>query len=162
MITRIISGGQTGVDIAALRAAQSLGIPTGGTMPKGWRTLTGARPEYEQMYGMRESSFRDYAPRSFQNAATADVTLRIATDWSSAGERCTLRAVSAAEREHFDIGLDAGMRVNCLRVDACVLWLRGFGRCLTINVAGNSEQTAPGIEAASERILRAIFSRCLA
>ena len=32
---RVVSGGQTGVDRAALSAARSLGIPYGGWLPKG-------------------------------------------------------------------------------------------------------------------------------
>jgi hypothetical protein len=40
-IVKVISGGQTGVDIAALWAAKALGFQTGGMMPKGWRTRGG-------------------------------------------------------------------------------------------------------------------------
>jgi hypothetical protein len=36
MIERVISGGQTGVDQAGLRAARAAGIATGGFAPKGW------------------------------------------------------------------------------------------------------------------------------
>lgn len=162
MITRIISGGQTGVDIAALRAAKSLGIPTGGTMPKGWRTLAGPKPEYADLFGMKESSFRDWAPRTIANVIAGDVTLRIAQDLHSPGERCTLNALRNAKRDHFGISLDVIIGAHPRQLDTCVEWLRGYGRCLTINVAGNSEQTAPGIEAVAEEILRDIFSRCLA
>src|SRR5262249_6057013 len=42
MIGKVISGGQTGVDQVALRAAKACGIPTGGWAPKGWRTEDGA------------------------------------------------------------------------------------------------------------------------
>jgi hypothetical protein len=34
----VISGGQTGADQAALRAARACGIATGGWAPKGWLT----------------------------------------------------------------------------------------------------------------------------
>ena len=54
-LIQVTSGGQTGVDAAALRVAKSLGIPTGGWMTKGWKTLDGPRPEYAALYGMRES-----------------------------------------------------------------------------------------------------------
>ena len=40
----VISGGQTGVDQAALRAARSCGIPTGGWAPRGWLTEDGPAP----------------------------------------------------------------------------------------------------------------------
>jgi hypothetical protein len=38
MLERVISGGQTGVDQAALRAAQACGLETGGYAPLGWET----------------------------------------------------------------------------------------------------------------------------
>lgn len=44
MLTKVISGGQTGVDQAALRAAKAARIPTGGYAPKGWLTEDGPAP----------------------------------------------------------------------------------------------------------------------
>lgn len=162
MLARVISGGQTGVDVAALRAARALGIPTGGIMPKGWKTLAGPRPEYRELYGMTESPFADYQRRTFANAGSAHATLRIAYDWNSAGELCTLRAVHAAGQWPFDIGLSNGLCANDNRITAAVAWLRERGPGLILNVAGNTEQGTPGIEAAAERILRDIFARCAA
>lgn len=77
---RIIAGGQVGVEIAALRAAQALGIPTGGTMPKGFRTEAGLCPHYAAEYGLQETAF-SYLPASLRaNIETADLTLMIYTD----------------------------------------------------------------------------------
>ena len=50
---RIISGGQTGVDRAALVAAMSFSIPFGGWVPKGRMAEDGVVPE--GFYGMQES-----------------------------------------------------------------------------------------------------------
>jgi hypothetical protein len=36
MLTRVVSGDQTGADQGGLRAARAAGIPTGGWAPKGW------------------------------------------------------------------------------------------------------------------------------
>ena len=44
MLSFVISGGQTGVDQAALRAARTAGIPTGGFAPLGWSTEDGPAP----------------------------------------------------------------------------------------------------------------------
>jgi hypothetical protein len=38
MLEKILSGGQTGADQAAWRAARSFGLPTGGWMPLGFLT----------------------------------------------------------------------------------------------------------------------------
>lgn len=45
-IEKIISGGQTGADIAGLRWARKNGVPTGGYIPKGFRTESGYKTEY--------------------------------------------------------------------------------------------------------------------
>lgn len=44
MLERVISGGQTGADQAALRAARACGIPTGGWAARGWLTEDGPAP----------------------------------------------------------------------------------------------------------------------
>ena len=51
MIERVLSGGQSGADQASWRAAKTHGIPTGGAMPKGFRTEDGPRPEFAERYG---------------------------------------------------------------------------------------------------------------
>jgi hypothetical protein len=45
VIKKIISGGQTGADQAALDAAIKLGIPHGGWIPKGRLTENGSLPK---------------------------------------------------------------------------------------------------------------------
>ena len=50
MLQRVISGGQTGVDQAALRAAKAAGLETGGWMPLGWLTEECPRPEFGELY----------------------------------------------------------------------------------------------------------------
>jgi hypothetical protein len=45
MVARIISGGQTGVDRAALDVALELGLACGGWCPKGRRAEDGPIPE---------------------------------------------------------------------------------------------------------------------
>jgi hypothetical protein len=53
MITKIISGGQTGADRAALDAAIECGVPHGGWIPKGRRTENGQLPDH---YILQETS----------------------------------------------------------------------------------------------------------
>jgi hypothetical protein len=65
ILTRIISGGQTGADIAGIRAAKRVGLETGGCLPRGCGTLDGPRREYIREYGMHEhrsSSYVFYGP----------------------------------------------------------------------------------------------------
>ena len=55
LISKIISGGQTGVDRGAIAAAQELGFPYGGLIPKG-RLATG--PRESKCPGIQESTRR--------------------------------------------------------------------------------------------------------
>lgn len=165
LLSRVRSGAQTGVDIAALRAAAALSLPTAGTMPQGFRTLAGPRPEYASRYGCTEHASPEWAPRTRANVEAADATLRLAVDFNSAGERCTANACRALGRPVFDIHLDARslMPRAAAEVDAAVAGVRALaaalGRPVHLNVAGNSERTAPGIEAAAERVLRLVLLR---
>lgn len=54
LITKLISGGQTGADRAALEAAESLGVETGGWAPRKFITTRGETPELGTRFGLRE------------------------------------------------------------------------------------------------------------
>lgn len=71
MISKIISGGQTGADIAALDAAIELNIPHGGWIPKGRKTESGPLPE---KYQLLEMSTGSYTKRTEQNVIDSDGT----------------------------------------------------------------------------------------
>jgi len=74
MIRKIISGGQTGADQAALDAAIKLGIPHGGWIPKGRLTENGPLPD---KYHLSEMSGTSYGQRTEQNVIDANGTLII-------------------------------------------------------------------------------------
>ena len=57
MIKKIISGGQTGADRAALDVAIKLGIPHGGSIPKGRATEDGQLPDEYQLHEMSTTSY---------------------------------------------------------------------------------------------------------
>lgn len=64
MITKIISGGQTGADRAALDFAIKHTIPHGGWIPKGRKTEEGILPDN---YQLREMETTSYSKRTEQN-----------------------------------------------------------------------------------------------
>ena len=68
----IISGGQTGVDRAALDIAIDLGIPHGGYCPKGRRAEDGIIPS---KYNLTEHSSVQYIDRTLENVLSSDGTL---------------------------------------------------------------------------------------
>ena len=74
MLKKIISGGQTSADQAALDAAIKLGIAHGGWIPKGRTTETGTLHEN---YDLREMPTDDYAECIVQNVKDSKGTLII-------------------------------------------------------------------------------------
>lgn len=77
MILKIISGGQTGVDRAALDFAIRSGIEHGGWCPQGRLAEDGLVPS---IYQLRETDTPDYSKRTERNVVDSDATLIITRD----------------------------------------------------------------------------------
>ena len=71
-INKIVSGGQTGADQAALNVAIKLSIPHGGWIPKGRITEAGFLPS---KYKLQEMPSKSYALRTEQNVNDSNGTL---------------------------------------------------------------------------------------
>ena len=71
---KIISGGQTGADRAALDVAIKLNIPHGGWIPRGRKTEDGS---LDEKYQLQEMSTESYSQRTEQNVIASDGTLII-------------------------------------------------------------------------------------
>jgi hypothetical protein len=148
-VARIVSGGQTGVDRAALDAALALGLPCGGWCPKGRRAEDGPIAE---RYPLLETDSPRYAARTRMNVLAADGTLilnRGALDGGSA-----LTAAFARERGKPLLVLALDEADALARVRA---WVAAH-RIAVLNVAGPRESRAPGIYAGA----RAFLERLLA
>ena len=73
LMSKIVSGGQTGVDRGAIEAALELGFPYGGLIPKGRLAEDGIVPlKFDQM---EESSNKNYIFRTEWNVVHSDATL---------------------------------------------------------------------------------------
>ena len=72
MVTKIISGGQTGADRAALDVAIKLGILHGGWIPKGRLTENG---KLDDKYQLKEMDTANYNQRTEQNVIDSNGTL---------------------------------------------------------------------------------------
>lgn len=149
---KVISGGQTGADQAGLKAAKACGLETGGWLPKGCVTLDGPRPDLLAEYGMQEFPTPGYPARTEANVRDSDGTLRFAKTFSSAGEKCTLRAINWFNRPHFDININKPKSK-----EEVLSWIKKHD-IKVLNIAGNSEQTAPGIGDFVLHFLTEIFS----
>lgn len=143
MIDKVISGGQTGADRGGLIAAKQLGIPTGGWIPKGCLTEKGFEPNLKEEFDLKETPEVTYPPRTYANARDSDGTIRFASDWDSKGEKCTLRGILKFGKPYIDIDYPNDSWET--DVTAVLLWLE-LNEIQVLNVAGNRESTAPGIQ----------------
>lgn len=150
-LERVISGGQTGADRAALIAARTAGIPTGGWMPSGFLAHDGNHPEFAELYGIRETGSGQYQPRTALNVKESDATLRFAKNWESAGEVLTLAMCREHQKPHFDVSVG-----GTITPENVVEWILTT-EVRVLNVAGNSERTSPGIQEYVAEFLGDVF-----
>lgn len=140
---KVISGGQIGADIAALRAAKEVGYETGGWMPKEFLTRNGPKPEYKDEFGMLETHDGGYPERTRLNVTTSDVTLRYGSNFQSYGEKLTARLIGEHKKPHLDIAINPISYEIGLESGYVADWLLIY-KPEVINVAGNAY---PKIEA---------------
>lgn len=148
----IVSGGQTGVDRAALEVARELGIPCGGWCPRGRLAEDGEIPPE---YPLRETISAEPAQRTIWNVFDTDATLVLAPEQVVGGTRL---AVEAAERLGRPLlHVRPGEPGSADRVRE---WLRGLPADLLLNVAGPRESEVPGVaETAAGTLREALMDR---
>jgi Circularly permutated YpsA SLOG family len=139
MILKIVSGGQTGVDRAALDVAIKLGIPHGGWVPKGRLAEDGPLPE---TYAVRETSTAVHAERTEKNVIDSDGTLIISRGKISGGSRFTREMATRHGRPwlHVDLNRTAAFRAAVMIAE----WL-GLHPIRVLNVAGPRASKDPQI-----------------
>ena len=98
---KVISGGQTGVDQIGLMAATEMGIETGGTAPKGFKTETGSDESLAD-FGLSESSSSGYPARTEDNVRNSDGTVYYSTKNQATGkiDSAGYRATKAFAEKH--------------------------------------------------------------
>ena len=135
-IARIIAGGQTGVDRAALDVALVLGIPCGGWCPRGRLAEDGP---IDPRYPLSEAPSTDYAVRTEWNVRDADGTIILTKGEPEGGTRLTLDLARKNAKPNLLIELRS-------HPDPIVVarWARAH-HVRTLNVAGPRESTVPGI-----------------
>ena len=148
MLKRIISGGQTGVDRAALDAAIRMGIPHGGWIPKGRRTEEGPLPE---RYKLDEMPTDSYPERTEKNVVDSDGTLMISRGAPQGGTDYTRKMALRHGRQMLHI--DFALHRNPLDAASLVTsWLK-MHNIEVLNVAGPRASTDPEIYGAALALL---------
>ena len=157
MLKQVISGGQTGADQAGLAAARFCGIPTGGWAPKGYKTLDGNNLHLKYIYNLKEHE-GGYKERTWANVQDSDGTIRFAFNFGSTGERCTLNAINNYIKPKFDVHLPIDNSKKDAKIAEVIEWITKH-KISVLNVAGNSEQTYPGMYRMVSRFLVDLFRK---
>jgi len=146
-VNKIVSGGQSGADRAALDWAIAAGIEHGGWCPAGRRAEDGI---IDAKYRLVETESADYRERTGKNVADSDGTLIVNLGELGEGTLETLRIARKLSKPHLVVQADHGIADEDGR--AVVAWLQQSKIC-TLNVAGPRASKRPGIYAATWRLL---------
>jgi hypothetical protein len=171
VISKIVSGGQTGVDRAALDVALELDIPCGGWCPKGRRAVDGRIPD---RYPLKETPSSGYPQRTEWNVRDSDGTLVLAQDlvakskvkgressgspmiippWDLALRGGTALTIELARRQKKPLAV---ANVNGDAIKAVQTWIRG-SNIRVLNVAGPRESENRGIYSKTVKFLRLLL-----
>ncbi len=148
-ISRIVSGGQTGVDRAALDVALERGIPCAGWCPRGRLAEDGS---LDRRYPLSETPQARPAQRTRWNVRDSDGTLIIVRGQLRGGTALTRRA--ATELDKPCLLVDPSSPAAVARI---VAWASRH-RIAVLNVAGPRESHCPGIYDEAVDLLRAALS----
>jgi len=150
MLKRIISGGQTGVDQAALDVAINFGIPHGGWIPKGRRTEAGKLPD---KYMLKEMPTSSYPKRTEQNVIDSDATLIISHGQLIGGSLLTLEFAEQHRKEWLHIDLEINRGFSAAQLIQSWIVLNGIK---VLNVAGPRASEDAYIYEDAVRLLKAV------
>ncbi len=155
MPERIISGGQTGVDQAALDVALELGIPCGGWCPRDRWSEAGP---IDERFPLTESPSADPAERTERNVRDADATLIIAR---GGGEHLTGgTALTARLANQLGQPMLAVDPADPDAVYAVTQWLERHA-IRVLNVAGPRASVQPGIGDVTAALLRQVLGHTI-
>jgi hypothetical protein len=148
VISKIISGGQTGVDRAALDVAMELGIECGGWCPKGRRAE--GRP-IPKRYPLKETPSTAYPQRTKRNVLDSDATLILTLRPPQGGTALTIRLARSLQKPYKVVKLNGAPDVEAVRS-----WLQRK-KIRILNVAGPRESENPGIHSMACDFLRRLL-----
>lgn len=174
VVTKVISGGQTGADRGGLDAALARGVPHGGYAPLGRRAEDGVIPA---RYELVELPTASYPARTAMNVRTADATLLLvhgkAALARSRGTKLTLDMclrygkpwwAADPRREEHVARVAAWLEEVSAALPPPAAVLEQFGtleeppRGFVLNVAGPRESRAPGIQEQSASFVARVLA----
>ena len=151
VLNKIVSGGQTGVDQAALVAAIAMGLDHGGWCPAGRRSERGRIPV---VFQLTETFERNYTVRTEKNVIDSDATMILFRDELTGGTLLTERLTLKHDRPVLCVDLNNDSFEES--IDRIKAWLDRYS-VQTLNVAGPRESTSRGIQSQAEAFMRRLI-----
>ena len=163
-LEKVISGGQTGADQAALEAAEKVGLKTGGVAPQNFITSQGRQPDLGSRFGLKDtvpvnnSSYgliQAYITRSMLNVDHSDATIAIRTKRSKGTDQ-TIRYCHTGKWGHRGPGiknykpclvisdLQIPFDSNHSSVKAIITFIREH-KVTILNIAGHRNDQSSGL-----------------
>ena len=147
MSLKIISGGQTGVDRAALDIALDLHLPCGGFCPHQRRAEDGRIPDRYPLTELKSPRYRD---RTKRNVIESDATVIITHGDLSGGSEATAGLCRYHNKPYLHLDVDK------VDPDTAANWLRQFAKNYhvnVLNVAGQRLSTNSQVYSTTRQIL---------
>lgn len=148
MFEKVTSGGQTGVDRAALDVALEKGVPTGGWCPKGRRAEDGL---LAARYPLTETPTDEYRQRTEWNVRNSDGTLVLTRGTPTEGTAYTIEVAKKLGKPCLVLDLDEAPSESTVKA-----WAKA-NKVRVLNVAGPRESKCPGIYAQAAEFLRNVL-----
>ena len=152
MVTKIISGAQTGADRAALDFAIDNEIPHGGWIPKGRKAEDGA---VTAKYNVQETNSKDYRQRTELNIKDSDGTLIVSHGNLTGGSALTQKLAKKHSKPclHIDLSSQAEIAAS----EDALNWIKS-NEIEVLNIAGSRASKDPKIYDATISLLKNIFN----
>ncbi len=151
MIRKIISGGQTGVDRAALDVAIKLAVAHGGWIPQGRITENGPLPA---KYNLKETRSSSYVVRTEKNVQDGDGTLIISRGRLTGGSEYTREM--AIKHDRFWLHIDLSQMAAFQAAIAINQWILQ-NNIEILNVAGPRASKDPTVYKDALNILESAY-----
>jgi len=151
IVEKIISGGQTGADLAALDVALEYGIPHGGWVSRGRRNEKGT---LLNRYRMKELSSINYPKRTELNVMDSDGTLILSHGKLSGEPALASRLVMKHGRPSLHVDLQDMTEYKAVAIIKSWIETREIK---VLNVTGPKASEDSRIYGATERVLKSVL-----
>ncbi|MCA9176627.1 MAG: putative molybdenum carrier protein [Planctomycetales bacterium] len=151
ILRQVVSGGQTGVDRAALDAAAAIRLPIGGWCPRGRKAEDGP---IDLQYPLQETRSAAYPVRTRWNVRDSDGTLILHCGPLTRGTHLTREIAEELGKPHLCVDIDMQDEEA---VEQILAWIRDH-RIEVLNVAGPRESSLPGVYDRASHLMRKLLT----